>query len=287
MKRIYMTLALLGALVTGASAQVDLASFPVIDSNYHMPATGKPFSLTGVFDSNTPGGDSISAAVVYAIAPGSILISGDKVFIVSPASPISSQGVSGWVYTAPTAGVDNTAGTNYLPFTISPALQKSDSIKTLLNITNFEADSNTFSSLLVPRASLVAGKTYGWYGYCTPYQGAFTDSVGSNNFRYIPIIWGGSTSVSEMLNPKLTPLSIFPNPATDNISFKIEFAKNNETTVARILELSGRVINVQNLGSAAAGLKQYSVDVSKLPIGAYSLQIITDNTISVEKFIKK
>jgi hypothetical protein len=287
MKRIYMALALVSGLAFGANAQIDLVAIPIIDTNYNMPQTGKPFSLTGIFDANTPGGDSISAAVIFALAPGSSMVADDKVFFLSPASTVSSQGASGWVYTAPD-NIDNSTGTNNLAFTVSPALQKSDSIKTLLHIANFEADSNTFASLLVPRASLVVGNTYGWYGYCAPNpEGAYTDPVGSNNFRYVPIIWGGNTSVSEMLNPKLTPLSIFPNPATDNISFKIEFAKNNESTVARVLDISGRAITTENFGSTSLGSKQYSVNVSKLPAGVYSLQVITDHTISVEKFVKK
>lgn len=288
MKRIYMALALVSGLAFQASAQIDLSAIPIIDTNYHMPATGKPFSLTGVFDSDVPGGDSISATVVYAIAPGSMLVSGDKVFFISPASTVSSTGVSGWVYTAP-QNVDNTTGSNNLAFTVAPALTKSDSIKTLLNIANFEADSNMFVDLLVPRASLVNGKTYGWYGYCTPNpDGAYTDPVGANNFRYVPIIWSTGTSIADLVNKtNLTAMSVYPNPAIDNISFKLEYAKSSKSTVVRVLDISGRVVSSQDLGSTPVGTKEYSVNVSKLPIGAYSLQVVTDYTISVEKFIKK
>jgi hypothetical protein len=287
MKRIYMTAALLGALATGASAQnVDLLTIPVIDSNYHMPPTGKPFTLTGIFDTNIPGGDSITASLLYAIAPGSFLVNGDQVFVLGPFATVSSEGAIGRVFTASEDIIPEDVN---LVFAVAP-ITISDSINTLLNIPNFEADSTFFVDLLVPRQSLVVGQTYGWYGLCRPHpQGAYADSFRDNNFRYIPIIWGGSgTSIADMINkPTLTPLSIYPNPTVDNISFELQFSKANKSTVVRVLDIKGSAISTTSFGNAGVGAKKYSVNVAQLPAGMYSLQVITDNSISVEKFVKK
>jgi hypothetical protein len=285
MKRIYMTAALLGALATGVSAQdVDLVAIPVIDSNYHMPPMGQEFSLTGVFDTDVPGGDSITAALLYGVAPGSFLVSGDQVFTAGPFSTVSSEGVMGGVYTL---SADVIPEDNNLIFGIGE-IGISDSINTLLNIQNFEADSSTFTSLLVPRANLVVGNTYGWYAYATPWpSGAYTDSTRENNFTYVPIIWGGTTGIGNINKPTLTPLSIYPNPAVENISFELEFSKANKSTVVRVLDIKGSAISTTSFGNAGVGAKKYSVNVAQLPAGMYSLQVITDNSISVEKFVKK
>lgn len=290
MKRIYMTLALLGAAVSGAFAQdgVDLLVFPVIDSNYNMPPTGKPFSLTGVFEAGVPGGDSVTATVIYAVGPESMLLTGEQAWFIAPDATLSDSGfVSGWVYTAPEDIVGD--GELAMPFALSAnGLPISDSIRTLLNIENFEADSSFFVDLLVKRSALVVGNTYGWYGHVRPWpSGAYVDSNGA--FEYIPIVWGGSgTSLPELVkNTKYTPLEIFPNPTTDNVNFELEFADANKSTIARVLAINGRVVSTTNFGKTAPGTRKHSVDVSSLPAGMYSLQVITDHAISVEKFVKK
>src|SRR5690606_36211407 len=109
------------------------------------------------------------------------------------------------------------------------------------------------------------------------------------NWTYTPVIWQGNPSgITELLNnTHYTPLEIFPNPTTDQVSFKLTFDKANKSTVVRIMDINGRVLNSKSLGSAPAGTQQYSVDVSTLPAGKYSIQVITTHTISVEKFVKK
>jgi len=287
MKRIYAALALLGATITGASAQsVDLLTIPVIDSNYHMPPTGKPFSITGIFDAGTPGGDSITAAALFAINPGSVLAVGDQVFYMATDATLDEEGsASGWLYTV--ADDDIIPEDVPITFAIGRAFI-SDSIHTLLNIENFEADSSFFVDILVKRENLVEGQTYGWYGYCAPYpRDAYEDGDNSNNLTYTPIIWGEGTSIEDLKNPKLTALNIFPNPTTESINFELTFADANKSTVARVLDISGRVVSTTNFGKTNSGTRQHSVNVASLPAGTYSLQVVTDHTISVEKFVKK
>lgn len=287
MKRIYATLALLGAAVTGAFAQdVDLMTIPIIDSNYNMPPTGQPFSITGIFEAGTPGGDSITAAVLFAVNPGSVLAVGDQVFYMGPDATLNDEGsATGWLYT--TAEDDIIPEDVPITFAIARCFV-SDSIQTLLNIENFEADSSFFVDILVKRENLVEGQTYGWYGYCSPYPNdAYEDGDGSNNLTYTPIIWGEGSSIDELKNPKLTPLEIFPNPTTDNVSFEITFADANKSTIARILDMNGRVLSTTNFGKTAVGKRTHSVNVANLPTGMYSLQVVTDHSISVEKFVKK
>jgi len=285
MKRIYASLALFGAAITGSYAQsVDLLSIPIIDTNYNMPPTGQPFSLTGIFEAGTPGGDSITAAVLYAVAPGSVIVAGDQAWFIGPDATLSDEGVSGWIYTAPEDIIPEDVP---ITFTVSPT-PVSDTIQTLLNIENFENDSTFFVDLLVKREDLEEGQTYGWYGFIRPYpDDAYEDGDFTNNFMYVPIIWGEGLSVNELKNPKLTPLEIFPNPTAENVNFEITFIDANKSTIARVLDINGRVLSTTNFGKTAPGKRIHSVSVANLPAGMYSLQVVTDHSISVEKFVKK
>jgi hypothetical protein len=289
MKRIYASLALLGGVIGTTTAQVstNYVTIPIIEENVELYSTGQAFSLAGIFDEEVPGGDTMSATVVFGLAGGFNMYAGDAAFYAVPSSKLDADGsLWGWVYTAP-EDIINEDETLVYPFAVAP-LQVSDSIFTLLNIENFEADSSSFAALLVKRANLENGKTYGWYGYIAP-NDDLEESDWNDNFQYIPVIWkDGVNGLGDLLrNTKNTPLEIYPNPTVDQVSFEINFTKSNNSTVARVLDVTGRVVSATNLGAASAGATKYSVNVSQLPAGTYSLQVITDHTISVEKFVKK
>ncbi|RZK45934.1 MAG: T9SS type A sorting domain-containing protein, partial [Pedobacter sp.] len=164
-------------------------------------------------------------------------------------------------------------------------------VKTLLNIDSFEACVNQFSGLLVPRANLVTGKTYGFYVYTIGVGEDIanpdnTDTITSNNFVYVPIKWDCNLSVDEMIKgAKKESLTVYPNPASTEVNFDYIFDANSTTAVARITDITGRTVLVKDFGkSNGFGTRKFKVDVSALPAGTYIMEFSTDNKRAVSKF---
>jgi hypothetical protein len=80
-------------------------------------------------------------------------------------------------------------------------------------------------------------------------------------------------------------LKVFPNPANNQISFTNDF--NTATTASvRITDIAGRVVKSMDLGKQNAGAKTYNVDIADLNSGMYYIELVTEATRSISKFIK-
>ena len=288
MKRIYAAAALVFALFTGNTyaQQVDLESIVLADSNACIKPTGKPFSWRSALSGQAPTNDSLALGTFIAITGNGVgLAQGDQIFFIDPTGDISSQGASGWIIT-----MNSDVDTNSLVY-VDSRLSLSDSINVLLNVANFEADSTSWASLLVPRASLVAGQTYGMFMYVRPYPftGApYTDPDGTNNFHYIPVKWDNCTSsLKDLLNTKYASMDIYPNPTVESVSFEIKNEKATKATIVRVMDVTGKVVKTTNFGAASTGNQKYNLNVAELAAGQYSVQVITDFEIYQQKFIKK
>jgi hypothetical protein len=81
-----------------------------------------------------------------------------------------------------------------------------------------------------------------------------------------------------------TSLSLFPNPATDNINISYTSA-NDESVRIRILNLSGEVVFEKEVEKVNTELK-YVIPVRKLNNGAYIIHVIGKQDVKVQQFIK-
>lgn len=100
--------------------------------------------------------------------------------------------------------------------------------------------------------------------------GANSDIIGIDTFS----VDRATLAVSEVTNKK-SSLSLFPNPATDFVSFKTDSKINSVSVV----DLTGRNVNVK--------FENNKVDVRNLSSGTYILNIKTEDGILTEKFVKK
>lgn len=275
MKRIYMTMALLGGLAFGAKAQVaDLEAFVLMDDNTCLEAgkvvsndtTVQPFGIWGVFNNG----------------PESLIV-GDKVNYIFPRSTVSETGASVFY-----AELTETAPAEDYAFA-STGLPV-DSIRTLLNIDSFNAGVNQFSSLLVPRASLVTNKIYGFYLYVIGTGEDINapdnqDTVGSNNFAFVPVKWNCTQSIAEMIKGAAREnITVYPNPSRDEISFDYDFAKASTAATVRVTDLTGRTLVVKDFGKNSFGKKKFTINVANLPVGSYILEFTTDEKRGISKF---
>lgn len=299
MRKILTSLALVGAIGTAGYAQenIDLRPFAVMIPNQVLNAH-TPITTTGMVNTLPVPVDSIQGAIVYAIdSSGGVLTNTDTFAFFGPWSVMSTTGTVPFNVGYSLDGSDIDAGTTgtSIFYLNNSWIPNTDSINTLLNVQYFEENGigNPFEDMLYRRSEFVDGQTYGWYAHMRPYpnwdEGSFIDPDQTNNWDYTPVIWqGGTTSAKDLLaNQHYSSLEVYPNPAVEKLNFKLDFTKMNKSTVVRVLDLSGRSLNSKFMGSAEPGTKEYSYNIETLPAGTYTLQVITDNSISVAKFVKK
>jgi hypothetical protein len=92
---------------------------------------------------------------------------------------------------------------------------------------------------------------------------------------FLPYIVG----IDEVEKPaKVNNLAIYPNPANGNVS--VEFSTSNgEKTILNIMDLNGRVVHSENLGTLSAGDVHFNFDISSLSAGVYIVNINGDTGI--------
>ncbi len=81
-----------------------------------------------------------------------------------------------------------------------------------------------------------------------------------------------------------TSLSLFPNPASDNITINFTSADDNSVRI-RILNISGEVVFEKEVEKANTELK-YVIPVRMLNNGAYIIHVIGKQDVKVQQFIK-
>ena len=99
--------------------------------------------------------------------------------------------------------------------------------------------------------------------------------AGTNNSG----VW--KCSISQMLGIKeinnASTVTVYPNPATDNITIETP-----QTAVIEITNIQGQLIKTFN-----ATANKTNIDVSALPGGVYVVEVRTEKGVEVRKFIKE
>jgi len=114
----------------------------------------------------------------------------------------------------------------------------------------------------------------------------FTDKSpanGTNYYRLQSVDKDGSYTYSKVVSALFTinnsPLTIYPNPAKDNITIN-----GNHIASIQVLDNIGRLVSVQSVKDAT----NPSITVASLPAGVYHLRIqTTDGSINTIAFIKE
>lgn len=79
--------------------------------------------------------------------------------------------------------------------------------------------------------------------------------------------------------------NVYPNPATDVLNTSLTLSAA-EMVNFRIVNAQGQTVIVQNV-QMNAGESVYTIDISGLAAGMYSLQLTADNQVTAKAFIKK
>ncbi|MBX9785079.1 MAG: ExeM/NucH family extracellular endonuclease [Chitinophagaceae bacterium] len=114
---------------------------------------------------------------------------------------------------------------------------------------------------------------------------SFTDALpvkGRNFYRIRQFDLDGkskTTDIKSLVFTDFKNISFFPNPATDRITLQSSASK---ILTVRIVDAEGRTLIQQNVNQTTV-----SVDVKALKPGMYLLQIVNNDGIQTEKFVKQ
>lgn len=101
-----------------------------------------------------------------------------------------------------------------------------------------------------------------------------TNGVCSSEFSFPVSV--GFTGIEE--NKALTSVSIFPNPAVDNVTVSFESNEANEATIT-LVDLSGKVV-INQSALLQSGKNNVTIETSNLTAGMYNVMITTTNGAS-------
>jgi uncharacterized protein YegJ (DUF2314 family) len=102
-----------------------------------------------------------------------------------------------------------------------------------------------------------------------------------NDYLWVDdLAFSGSVGI-EKFN-KSTELSVFPNPATDQLNIK--FNSENSEAKIELFDISGRIIFCKEYNPSAT-MSLFNIDVSEFSSGTYFLKLFSGNKIAFQKVI--
>jgi hypothetical protein len=282
MKRIYMILALVSGLAFGAKAQtIDLEA-----------VIGKPTAGQIIGPGQTLDTGKIICGMYYT-GPDAIFAGDVGWFMTSLSRPATDSttyinGViwnsditvadSGFIFVYPNAnqiGVGHTS-----PYNVS-----SDSIRGLYDWDQW----NLHDSIVLIRPPYTPGKSYGFF-----FRALFigdenanplaTDPTPANNRAVQRIVWQSQTGIGDLFPDKENKaISVYPNPAVNEVNFDFDFTLPSHAS-AIIRDISGRTVKAKNFGRTNSGVQKFSIDISQLTNGVYSIEFDTDTETATARF---
>lgn len=110
------------------------------------------------------------------------------------------------------------------------------------------------------------------------------DTNGDNDGIYSNITISCPVGIKGLTKNNST-LKVFPNPAYNQVSFTNDFTAATTASV-RITDIAGRIVKTMDLGKQNAGAMTYNIDVADLNNGMYYLELVTEDSRSISKFTK-
>ena len=121
-----------------------------------------------------------------------------------------------------------------------------------------------------------------------PFTATYSDPDTTNNDDCNSIIIKkGTVGIFEFNDKSQEQLTLFPNPASDNISFELNFTKPENVQVS-VKDITGREILRKDFGKIQAGnTTPFTLDVSKLRAGMYIIEMNGEERKAVGRFTKR
>ena len=263
MKKILTSLALLGVVATGAYAQknIDLQMVPLMPTpGFQLPNMAQGDTMYYAFQVTNAGPDALTVEDTIKVDCYGILAdatgAGYYFTLTKDSAELAAGGVDTlFFYT--TQGENWGQGQNGSVYTVFPD-NSADTFEFVIYGT--DVDGMMFTDPDIDSEGMVSG----------------------NNYVMIDGVFGDPSGIFEMDNLSKASLEVFPNPATSTINVNYNFSANTPAAI-RVTDVTGRVVLNKDLGNQTPGAQQFSVDVSTLNSGIYTIELITDQQRAISK----
>lgn len=288
MKRIYMTAALIGSLVSGAFAQtakqIDL-KIRMISPSGNIANLNAGDSVRFAFELENLGPDALTTSDTTKIWMDTKIM-GTAVSSVQEAIRLNMPQLALAVGEKDTLGIWIKQGENFFAGDPNPVdIQANSKFCSFMAVYGYDSDGFYFND---------AGFSGEIYNNATTLEELLLAFTGNNMGKTDVITGTGANVVSEctatgiefVSNSKKTELSVYPNPATSDLSFELSLDKVSNAT-ARVMDITGRTVLTKDLGKVQTGVRKFTVDVSGLNNGMYIIEVATEGARAISKFNKK
>ncbi|RQO30490.1 hypothetical protein DBR32_13065 [Taibaiella sp. KBW10] len=269
MKKIFTTLALIGTFITGAVAQKNVnLKFSIVN-----PANGATYA-------NIPTGDSMNIKFkVENLGTDAVAPTDTLTFWIAGYSFNTASGQSVW------------RGIRQYGFNIAANQSQEVSYWVTKGSGTVSGTDTTINWFFDNDTNIVVVEGYGRAQGGVLFNDPGVDNsnpdgdgtlTGTNHAESAYILGTLPTSIKKTeLTKEL--ISVYPNPAKNEINFDYTF-KGATTASVKVFDAIGREVYTQAYGKQQAGKKSFKLDLSSLPNGMYSVELITDNAKAVNKF---
>lgn len=110
-------------------------------------------------------------------------------------------------------------------------------------------------------------------------------------YRLKQVDTDGTTSYSDIQALRLAykkiaeGVEVFPNPAVDRLNLSFELGTQSEM-IATVYDMTGKIMLQEQFGELGTGMVRKSIDIQNINQGCYILEIKTNSTTKVVKFVK-
>lgn len=100
----------------------------------------------------------------------------------------------------------------------------------------------------------------------------------------IAVVRFGTVGLKDILSgADKEKLSVFPNPTKGELKFAYDF-KNTTDAAIRVTDIAGRVVYTQNLGKQAAGAQSFNINLANLANGMYTIELNAGDKRATSQF---
>ncbi len=158
----------------------------------------------------------------------------------------------------------------------------------VLRVRKVEITKDSLNFMGMPDVNVSQTESYSWYraGFHSPLMTINYDTSGSGTLYvsdakyYRGILTTGVKDVAS----NVTTLNVYPNPATDNVTFGFDVTGTPAATNLMVFDATGRVVNTINGSSLKTGKNEVSINVSNLPAGMYIVRLQGDGAAASARF---
>ena len=157
-----------------------------------------------------------------------------------------------------------------------------------LRVRHVEITKDSLNFMGMPEVNVSQTESYSWYraGFHSPLMTINYDTSGTGTLYVSDAKYyrGMMTTAVNDVASKVTTLNVYPNPATDNVTFGFDLTGTPAATNLVVYDATGRVVNTINGTSLKTGKNEVSLNVSNLPAGMYIVRLQGEGAAASARF---